>query len=73
MIKERTLEVINFFVEDLDFDPNSILYFTEDEIRQMAKLLDQSQIFKQYTTHLHDVLERQARRIFIRNDKEDDK
>ena len=57
MIKERTLEIIDFFVEDLKFDKNNILYFTEDEIRNLVKLLDQSQIFKKYPNHLKDVLE----------------
>ena len=57
LIKERTLEIVDFFVEELKFDKNSILYFTEDEIRNLVKLLDQSQIFKKYPNQLKDVLE----------------
>lgn len=36
------MEVVDFFVKDLGFDINNIMYFTEDEARNMVKLLDQS-------------------------------
>lgn len=73
LIKQRTLEVVNFFVEDLGFDQRDILYFTEDEIRQLVKLLDQSQIFKKFPKHFQSVIEKLSKRVFIGNENKDEK
>lgn len=62
---EQTKEVIDFFVNDLSFDRNAILYFTEDEVRALIKLFDQSQIFKVYTSLLSDDIRKQAKRVFL--------
>ena len=74
ILKKRTQKMIDFFVEDLDFkhrNPKggaeyieSILYFTEQEIRQIVKLLDQSKIFKEYPKNLESRIITQARNIF---------
>lgn len=66
---EQTKEVIDFFVNDLSFDRNAILYFTEDEVRALIKLFDQSQIFKVYTSLLSDDIRKQAKKVFLETKK----
>lgn len=59
--------MIDFFVEDLKFDKEDILYFTELQVLRLVKLLDQSKIFKQFPVDLEPGLRKLAERVFIRN------
>ena len=64
-MKERTKLILDFFIEDLGFDQENVLYFTEDQVQRLVKLLDQSKIFKQFPADLDSFLRKQAERVFM--------
>lgn len=57
--------MIKFFKNYLHFKQAEIIIFTEDEVRSLIELLDQSKIFKQYNEKLAPRLEAFARSIFV--------
>ena len=40
MMKPRTKYMLDFFINDLKFDENSVIYFTENQVLRLVKLLD---------------------------------
>lgn len=51
--------------ESQDINNGEIIYFTEDEIRQLVDIFDQSRIFKVYPINLRARIEHLARNVFL--------
>jgi hypothetical protein len=64
-MKERTKLILDFFIKDLHFEQENVLYFIEDQVERLVKLLDQSKIFKTFPANLESLLRNQAERVFM--------
>lgn len=59
-LKDTTKLLIAFFKEQLKFKDEEIIYFTEQDIKCLIELLDQSKVYKHYPLHLETKLKKYA-------------